>query len=159
MPKFNITRDLGYSAEQLMVIAADVASYHKFLPLVAGSREIDARTNQDGTREFTGEIHIRYKKLKIDQKFMSDVVVDERNMTVGSRAREGMFEHLFSKWSFQNLPEGGCRVIYDIDYKAKNRAVQFLISGMFDMATRKLLNAFEERARKLYGPPKLSRSA
>lgn len=159
MPKFNITRDLGYSADQLIAIAADVGSYHRFLPLVAGSRAFDETTNPGGARAFKGEIHIRYKKLKIDQKFTSDVVVDEKNKTVVSRAHEGMFEHLVSKWSFVDRPDGGCHVVYDVDYKAKSRAVQFLISGMFDMAARKLLNAFEARASELYGPPKLSRSA
>ena len=159
MPKFNITRDAGYSPEQLMAIAADVGSYHKFLPLVVGSRMLDMKKNSSGTKTFKGEIHIRYKRLKIDQKFMSDVVVDEKNHTIVSRSSEGIFEHLTSTWSFARLPEGGTRITYDVEYKAKSRAVGFLISGMFDMATRKLLNAFEARASELYGPPKLSRSA
>ncbi|CAN5553090.1 type II toxin-antitoxin system RatA family toxin [soil metagenome] len=159
MPRFNVSRDAGYTTEQIMAIAADVGSYHRFLPLVVGSRMFDQKKNSDGTREFKGEIHIRYKKLKVDQKFISQVVVDEKNKTIVSRAGEGMFEHLVSTWSFADLPEGGCRITYDVDYKAKSRAVGFLISGMFDLAARKLLNAFEARARELYGPPKLSRSA
>jgi coenzyme Q-binding protein COQ10 len=159
MSKFNVTRDAGYTSAQLMAIAADVGSYKWFLPLVVGSRVYAIKKDAEGNKTFKGELHIRYKKLKIDQKFTSDVTVDENKQTIVSHSSEGIFENLLSTWSFTDLPAGGCRISYDVDYKTKSRAVGFLISGMFDMATRKLLNAFEERARELYGAPQLSRSA
>ena len=32
--------------------------------------------------------------------------------------------------------------------------LQLMLSGMFDFAVRKIMTAFEERARALYGAPK-----
>jgi len=74
-------------------------------------------------------------------------------MTVTSTSNEGPVEHLESTWRFVDRADGGCDVELTIDYKLKRRAIQFLISGMFDMMVRKIHNAFADRARKLYGPP------
>ena len=44
----------------------------------AGGRvaQLDVKKDAIGSKTFKGEIHIRYKRLKIDQRLMSDVVVD-----------------------------------------------------------------------------------
>jgi coenzyme Q-binding protein COQ10 len=153
MPKHSIRRTMGYSAQQLFDIAADVDNYRKFVPLVKESRTFDRRKGKDGTRSFTGELVIRYSKLGINERFVSHVSVDPEHLTVTSTSSEGPVEHMESIWRFFDRPDGGCEVELSIDYKLKRRAIQFLISGMFDMMVRRIHNAFAERARKLYGPP------
>jgi ribosome-associated toxin RatA of RatAB toxin-antitoxin module len=42
-------------------------------------------------------------------------------------------------------------VNYSVDYTLKSRTLQFLLNGMFDLAMRKIMAAFEKRAAMLYG--------
>ena len=46
MPKYNITRELPYSAKQLLEVALDVGSYKSFVPLVKESTVINRKTAQ-----------------------------------------------------------------------------------------------------------------
>jgi coenzyme Q-binding protein COQ10 len=152
MTKYSVTRTMPYSARQLFDIAADVNSYRKFLPLVKESRAFDIRRGEDGKKTFKGELVVRYKRLGINERFVSDVTVDPAALTVTSRSNQGPVEHLDSNWRFIDKP-GGCDVEFNVDYKMRRRAIQFLVSGMFDMAVRKIHTAFEARARELYGSP------
>jgi coenzyme Q-binding protein COQ10 len=45
-----------------------------------------------------------------------------------------------------------CDINFTVDYALKSKMLQVVLSGMFDMAVRKVMSAFEERARALYGP-------
>jgi coenzyme Q-binding protein COQ10 len=156
MSKHSIKRSMDYSARQLFDIAADVDSYKKFLPLVRASRAYDVRRDENGRKTFKGELLIQYVKLGIRESFTSEITADPILLTVESRSAQGPVEHLHSVWRFTDKPGGGCDIEFSVDYKLKRRAIQFLISGMFDMLARKIHSAFEARAHLLYGNPSKS---
>lgn len=150
MPKFNVTREMPYKAAELFAIAADVDSYKDFLPLVVSSRSFDREHAAQGVERFKGELRVRYKKLHIDETFVSDVVAEETGFKVSSRSEGGLFDHIIAHWQFTDRKTGGATVEFQIDYKAKSRSLQFFLSGMFDYMVRKINNAFEARARQLH---------
>jgi coenzyme Q-binding protein COQ10 len=158
MPKYTVSRDTHFSSEEVFSVAADVDSYKEFLPLVRESRTYDRKKEPDGRESFKGEIRVRYKKLNTDNSFTSQVTLDRVRRTISSVAIEGPFEHMKSQWAFRDRKAGGSTIEFTIDYKLKSRTLQFLLSGMFDMANRKILSAFESRAEQLYGG-KTARSA
>ena len=151
MPKFSVTREMPYKAAELFAIAADVDAYKDFLPLVESSRTFERERVADGIERFKGELRVRYKKLHIDETFVSDVLAEEKGFKVSSRARGGLFDHIDAQWRFTDRKSGGATVEFQVDYKANSRSLQFFISGMFDYMVRKINNAFEDRARKLHG--------
>ena len=151
MPKFNVTREMPYKAAELFAIAADVDAYKDYLPLVESSRTFDHERVSDGVERFKGELRVRYKKLHIDETFVSDVTADQPRLTVSSRSVGGLFDHVIAEWRFSERKTGGATVEFQVDYKAKSRSLQFFMSGMFDYMVRKINNAFEARARDLHG--------
>lgn len=151
MAKFNVTREMPYSAAELFAIAADVDSYKDFLPLVESSRTFDRAEVSGGAERFKGELRVRYKKLHIDETFVSDVVADRTALKVSSRSEGGLFDHVIAEWRFSDRKSGGATVEFQVDYKARSRSLQFFMSGMFDYMVRKINNAFEARARALHG--------
>jgi len=151
MPKFNVTREMPYKAAELFAVAADVDSYKDFLPLVESSRSFDRVKVADGVERFKGELRVRYKKLHIDETFLSDVVADRAALKVSSHSEGGLFDHVIAEWRFSDRKTGGATVEFQVDYKAKSRSLQFFMSGMFDYMVRKINNAFEARARELHG--------
>jgi len=159
MPKFSVTREMPYNAAELFAIAADVDAYKDFLPLVESSRTYGRERAADGVESFKGELRVRYKKLHIDETFVSEVLADAPKLKVSSRSEGGLFDHIIANWHFTDRKSGGATVEFEVDYKTKSRSLQFFLSGMFDYIVRKINNAFEARARELHSGGHVKRAA
>ena len=151
MPQFSVTRSVPYTAEQVFAIARDVARYKEFLPLVKRSIVRGVRTDEQGREHFEGELTVAYQKLGIEEVMTSRVTVDPKALTVTARSDQGPVKHLVSEWRIVSTGENRCDINFSVDYTLKSRMLQMVLSGMFDMAVRKIMTAFEERARQLYG--------
>ena len=65
---------------------------------------------------------------------------------------EGPFRYLNNHWIFDRVP-GGCRLDFFVDFEFKSRILQRVIELLFHEAVRRMVAAFEARARHLYGAP------
>lgn len=151
MPKFSVTRSVPYSAEQVFAIAADVEHYKYFLPLVKRSIVRNVQELPGGGRTFEGQLTIAYKKLSIEEVMVSQVTVDPANQTVTAESSQGPVKRLMAEWKIVSTGDNSSDINFSVDYELKSRTLQFVLSGMFDMAVRRVMTAFEERARDLYG--------
>jgi len=152
MPQFSVTRSVPHGAEQVFAIVRDVARYREFLPLVKRSIVRHARQHEDGRETFEGELTLASDTLRIEEVMTSQVSVDPEALTVTARANQGPVKHLVSEWKIVPTGENRCDISFTVDYQLRSRSLQFIFSGMFDLAVRKVMTAFEERARALYGP-------
>lgn len=152
MPKFSVSRSVPYTSEQVFAIARDVARYKEFLPLVKRSIVRNATTDELGREQFEGELTVSYDKLRIEEVMTSRVTVDPAARTVTARSDQGPVKHLVSEWHIVPTGDRRCDINFTVDYALKSKMLQVVFSGMFDMAVRKVMSAFEERARQLYGP-------
>ena len=152
MPQFSVSRSVPYSAPQVFAIARDVARYKEFLPLVKRSIVRNVTTHDNGRETFEGELTVAYDTLRIEEVMTSHVTVDPQALTVTARSNQGPLKHLDSEWRIVPTAANRCDITFTVDYQLRSRALQFVFSGMFDLAVRKVMSAFEERARVLYGP-------
>ncbi len=152
MPNFSVSRSVPYTADQVFAIARDVARYKEFLPLVKRSIVRGAKTDEQGHEHFEGELTVAYDKLRIEEVMTSRVTVDPAALTVTARSDQGPVKHLVSEWKIVPAGDNRCDINFTVDYTLKSKMLQMVLSGMFDMAVRKVMSAFEERARALYGP-------
>jgi len=146
--KFSLTRRLPFRPADLFAIAADVRNYPAFIPLCSGARVSEERTDGEGRALFRAAVDIAYPRLHLAETFVSDVVADPGRARIDVVSVGGPVRHLTGDWRFLAAP-GGTDVSFNIDYEMSSRMLQFLMSSMFDYAMRKVLNAFEERARRL----------
>ena len=65
---------------------------------------------------------------------------------------EGPFRYLNNHWTFTADP-AGCRVGFFVDFEFKSRLLQRLFEVLFSEAVRRMVGAFEKRARDLYDTP------
>ena len=151
MPKYSISRKVPFTVDQVFAIASDVSQYKQFLPLVRRSRVISSSMLPDGREVLEAELSVNYKKLGIQESVHSTVTIDKKNRLVSARSTQGPVKHLDAEWRLAESGSGACDIQFNIDYALKSRTLQFVLSGMFDMMVRKVMNAFEERARQLYG--------
>ena len=149
MPKFNVTRRYAWSADQVFAIARDVASYHLFLPLVLRS-DIFNYACQDGKEAFDAVLKIAHAKLGIGETAVAHMDVDPDLRQVTARSRDGSIKSMHSVVTLRPTGAQSCEITFEMNLTLKSRTLQFMISGMFDMFVRKILSAFEERAKELY---------
>jgi len=143
MPKHSETRALPYSPEQMFDLVADVGRYGEFLPWVSAVR---VRSNSD--TQMVADVIVGFKGLR--ESFTSRVE-KQRPGHIRVDYLEGPLKHLNNDWKFRPDGKGGCLVDFCVDFAFKNRVFEMLAGQVFDRALRKMINAFEERAARLYG--------
>ncbi|HEY0622107.1 type II toxin-antitoxin system RatA family toxin [Sphingomonas sp.] len=143
MPRHNETRRLPYSPEQMFDLVADVGRYGEFLPWVSAVR---VRSNSE--TEMIADLIVGFKGLR---ETFSSRVEKQRPGHIRVDYLEGPLKHLHNDWKFRPDGEGGCLVDFEVDFTFKSRVFEMLAGQVFDRALRMMINAFEERAAKLYG--------
>ena len=143
MPKHSETRPLPYTPEQMFDLVADVARYPEFLPWVSAIR---VRSNSD--TQMVADMIVGFKGLR--ETFTSKVE-KARPERIHVDYLEGPLKHLHNDWRFRSDGQGGCLVDFSVDFAFKNRVFEMLAGQVFDRALRKMINAFEDRAARLYG--------
>jgi coenzyme Q-binding protein COQ10 len=151
MPRHSENRVLPYSAQQVYDLVADVARYPEFLPWTAAARIRSRRPlpdRGDGAEVMEADLVISFKVFR--EKFGSRVVLIPAEHRIETDYLDGPFKYLHSFW--QIAPdEGGCRVCFEVDFEFRNAILQKAIGLFFDEAMRRVVGAFEGRARQLYG--------
>jgi len=138
-------RLLPYTPEQLFDLVADVERYPEFLPWCLG-----ARVRERSATIITADLLIGFRMVR--ERFTSRVVLD-RPRRIDVSYSEGPFRHLNNHWEFIAQPEGGCLIDFYVDFEFRSRVLQKLIGLLFNEAVKRMVGAFEARARQLYGAP------
>ena len=142
----NIARRMRFRPADLYAIIVDVGAYKEFLPLCDHSRTWNHVVDGEGVERFCAELSITYDELAISERLTCDVVADPRALTVTATSRKSPVKRLENRWTLKAIPEG-TDVIFRLDYVMASRTLQFLLSGMFDYAMRKIMTAFEAAGR------------
>ena len=142
MPKHSETRHLPYTPEQMFDMVADVKRYPELLPWVSAMR-----VRQDSDTATLADMIVGFKGLR--ETFTSKVE-KVRPDSVHVEYIDGPLKYLRNEWRFR-AEEGGCAVDFSVDFAFKNRVFEMLAGQVFGTALRRMIGAFEDRARKLYG--------
>ncbi len=143
MPQHRETRQLPYSPEQMFALVADVERYPEFLPWCVACRV----TARPSPTELTADLAVGFKMVR--EQFTSRVVLTPTER-IEVRYLKGPFQHLENEWRFAPVP-GGARVDFALSFEFRSALLQSLIGALFEEAVRRMVTAFETRARKLYG--------
>ncbi|MBL26937.1 MAG: ubiquinone-binding protein [Rhodospirillaceae bacterium] len=145
MPVHSEQRVLPYSATQMYDLVATIEDYPKFLPWCLAAR-VDRRSE---TLMFA-ELLIGFKMVR--ERFGSRVELSPKT-AISVEPTYGPFKRMSNRWHFTDRPEGGCVIDFHVDFQFQSRLLQKIIGALFDEAVRRMVQAFEQRARELYGEP------
>ncbi|MEX5728989.1 coenzyme Q-binding protein COQ10 [Rhodovulum iodosum] len=151
MPTHSENREMPYSAQQMYDLVADVASYPKFLPWTAAAR-IRTRTAFQDHEVMEADLVISFKVFR--ERFGSRVTLWPEDCRIDTEYLDGPFRHMRSYWKFRDIGEGRCHVEFFVDFEFKNRVLQGVIGAVFNDAMQRIVRAFEDRAKALYGARK-----
>jgi coenzyme Q-binding protein COQ10 len=145
MPTHAERRRLPYSPEQLFALVADIERYPEFLPWCVGAR-IRERTET----VIVADLMIGFRMVR--ERFTSRVTLAPPDRIDVSYA-DGPFKYLDNHWIFEPQPDGGTVLDFYVDFEFRSRFLQKMIGMLFNEAVRRMVAAFETRARQLYGGP------
>lgn len=155
MPKFQTTRIVGHSADQMFALVADVERYPEFVPLCQRLSVRGRETQSDGTDILIADMSVAYGP--VNETFVTRVALDAANRVIRATYLDGPFSHLDNEWRFSDRDTGATGktslVDFRIDYEFKSRTLGMLMGTMFDRAFRKFAEAFEARADAIYKTP------
>ena len=151
MPTHAERRHLPYRPDQLFDLVADIEHYPEFLPWCTGARIRERRGNV-----IVADLLIGFRMVR--ERFTSRVTLN-RPDRIDVAYSEGPFHYLDNHWKFEPQPDGSCVIDFYVDFEFRSRMLQRLIGVLFNEAVRRMVGAFEGRAKQLYGTPSGSGAA
>jgi coenzyme Q-binding protein COQ10 len=152
MPSFRTTRRVPFTPRQMFDLVADVERYPEFLPLCE-ALTVRRREREGAVEILIADMTAGYKAIR--ETFTSRVRLDAARLevtTVGVQGAMGPFGRLENRWLLGAAPAGGgCDVDFTIAYELKSMMLQMLVGALFDRAFARYTEAFEARARVVYG--------
>ncbi|MSO75702.1 MAG: type II toxin-antitoxin system RatA family toxin [Alphaproteobacteria bacterium] len=142
MPTHHERRQVAFTPEQLFDMVADIERYPEFLPWCVGAR-IDSRQGD----VVVADLMIGFKLVR--ETFTSRIVL-ERPDKIHVTYVNGPLRNLRNHWVFEPAP-GGAVIDFFVDFEFHSRILRALIGVVFHEAIRRMVGAFEARARVLYG--------
>lgn len=148
MPTHAEKRILPYTPDQLYALVAGVEHYPKFLPWCLG-----ARIRERSERLMVADLIIGFKMFR--ERFTSRVTLSPEAKRIDVEYTDGPFKYLKNHWIFLPHPQG-CEIDFYVDFEFRSKLLQKTIELLFNEAVKRMVGAFETRARQLYGENGLS---
>ncbi len=142
MPSHAEDRYLPYTQAQLFELVADIERYPEFLPWCRGARV----TGREGD-VLRADLMVGFGMVR--ERFSSRVTLS-RPHRIDVAYLRGPFRRLDNHWVFTPQADG-CRIGFHIDFEFRSRLLRRLMGPLFLEAVRRMVAAFEGRARALYG--------
>ncbi|MDE1968927.1 MAG: type II toxin-antitoxin system RatA family toxin [Alphaproteobacteria bacterium] len=144
MPTHAEQRLLPFTVEQLFDLVADIERYPEFLPWCVGARVRERRDDY-----VLGDLLIGWRMVR--ERFTSRVHL-YRPDRIDVEYAEGPFKYLENHWKF--IPQNGDTLIdFHVDFEFRSRVLTGIVETVFTEAVKRMVSAFEKRARQLYGEP------
>ena len=148
MPKYETTRRVSHTPDEMFALVADIESYPEFLPMCE-ALSVRSRKERDGVTLLVADMTVGYKAIR--ETFTSQVVLKPEENRIDVKYVDGPFKYLNNLWRFEASSAGGTTIHFFIDYEFKSRILGALMGAMFDRAFRMFAEAFEKRADVVYG--------
>lgn len=147
MPHFQTVRRVPFTPDEMFAVVADIERYPDFLPLVEALSIRERKESVEGT-ELTATMSVGYKA--ITERFTTRVTLDPGAGEIRVRHLDGPFTHLANDWRFAAAGDH-CDVHFTIDYAFRSTMLQLIVGAAFEKAVKSYTEAFENRAKALYG--------
>ena len=129
-------------------LVSDVERYPQFVPLCRTLRVRKRIPEPEGIEILIADMTVAYKLVR--ESFVSRVTLDRPNLQILVEYLEGPFSQLENRWAFHPIDDRSCQVDFFISYEFRSRMIGLLMGSMFEVAFRRMADAFERRADAIY---------
>lgn len=133
-----------HDAEDMYLLAADVAAYPQFLPWCESAEVLE-----QGARTQTARVGIAYAGVRKSFTTRNTLTPFSR---IDMELVEGPFAELRGAWRFQYLRDGACRVSLDVQFETAG-AMRKVLAPVFERIAAEMVDCFVARAAELAARP------
>ena len=149
MPKASIKKLIECNKDQLIDLVLDIEKYPEFVPFCLDAHVYERNTD--------GELVLIIADLTIGKgpfkdTYKSDVKFNKKDNTIKVTNIGGPLNHLENTWKFMDHKEGA-EISFDIDFEIENKFLNILMTKSFQFGLDKIADAFQKRAKELFGKP------
>ncbi|MBX3642461.1 MAG: type II toxin-antitoxin system RatA family toxin [Rubrivivax sp.] len=140
---------LWYSQEEMYRLVTGIEDYPRFLPWCDHAEIVER--HEDGV---TARIGLAYAGVRQTFTTRNEHVPGE---SVIVRLVDGPFSLLDGTWAFRPLgradgPALACKIEFDLRYAFASKALETVLSPVFDRVANTFVDSFVARAESVYGP-------
>lgn len=132
-----------HTAQQMFDLVDGVELYPQFLPWCGGT---DVKWRDEASTVAT--VMIDFHRIK--QSFTTENTKQIPSL-IEMKLQDGPFRHLDGSWRFTALNESACKVEFRLHYEFSSKLLESLVGPVFNHITSNFVDAFVERAEKVYG--------
>ena len=143
---------LWYSAHEMYTLVTAIGDYPKFLPWCERAEVLEQ--HKDGV---TARLHLSYAGVR---HAFTTRNVHEADASVHLSLVDGPFSQLDGTWRFLPLslpgqpasdPPGACKIEFELRYAFSSRALEAVVSPVFDRIANTFVDSFVKRAEQVHG--------
>jgi len=146
MPSASITKKISCSKNDLIKMVLDIERYPEFVPWCLGAK-IHTTVDKGNKIEITADLTIG--KSIFRETYKSYVIFDKLNDTINVTNIEGPLKYLNNRWFFRETFKTS-EIDFFVDFELKNKILNILMAKSFNFGLKKIADAFERRALKLF---------
>ena len=141
---------LPYSANEMFDLVIDIKEYPKFIPWCSNV-DIKSRNKGEeiGCEYLKADLEVSFKIYK--EKFLSKIFASSTKLLIEIDHEDGPFKIFKNKWIFLPIDENKCEVNLEVMFEFKSYILQKAVGIFFFEAVKKIIHAFEKRAKDIYG--------
>ncbi len=143
MTEVNRSALVLHSAQQMFDIVNDVQAYPEFLPWCAATELM-----YEKEQEMQATLHLAKAGLKYSFTTHNRLIRPHR---IDLELVEGPFSRLAGVWTFESLSDEACKVTLNLGFEFAGKLTGLAMSKVFNQVANSLVDAFVQRADKLYG--------
>jgi ribosome-associated toxin RatA of RatAB toxin-antitoxin module len=132
-----------FSAAQMYALVNDVGRYPEFLPWCSSAHVEDVTATE------------RVATVNVARGVLRTNFTTRNTLTPGEKILmnfvEGPFKSLIGEWRFDPIADRGSRVQFRVEFEFKNRLTAVAFNAAFEALCSSIVDAFAQRAQKVYG--------
>tara|TARA_B110000263_G_scaffold244089_1_gene251656 strand:+ start:524 stop:973 length:450 start_codon:yes stop_codon:yes gene_type:complete len=146
MPSASIKKEISCSKDNLIKMVLDIEKYPEFVPWCLNGK-VHKKEEKGDKIEIIADLTIG--KSFFNETYKSFVIYDKNSDFILVTNIDGPLKRLVNKWTFKQMGNKS-QINFHVDFELKNKILNLLMTKSFDIGLKKIADAFENRALKLF---------
>ena len=146
MASASIKKIISCNKNQLIDMILDIEDYPDFVPWCLEGK-IREKKNSEDFIEIKADLKVG--KKFINETYTSLVLYSKKKDLITVTNIKGPLKYLKNEWKFKEI-NNKTQLDFNIDFELKNNFLNMIIKNYFNFGLKKITDAFEERALKLF---------
>jgi coenzyme Q-binding protein COQ10 len=138
-------KTVNHNWAEMFALVVDVERYPQFVPGCTNDHVYSRREVGPGRTEIISRMTVGLPPIQFG--YTNRTLADRQARRVTVEATDGPLRRLHVTWQFDPLGPTQTQVTFSADYEFRNPVIAHLAAGAFESLFRKIVDAFEKRAR------------